>query len=113
MTPVDKSLLTISPANPVLRDLRSPMTLVAAVGALLLVIAGIAMVHFSEQSYREAKLQQIDAQGRILASTVTAALAFDDRAAAQEYVNALRRRPPDPDRRGLRRRGQPVRGARA
>jgi len=78
-----------APPKPARIDLRSPMMLVAAVGALLLVIAGVAMVHFSEQSYREAKLQQIDAQGRILASTVTAALAFDDRAAAQEYVNAL------------------------
>ncbi len=70
-------------------DRRNAMTLIAAVGTVLLVLAGLAMVHFSEQSYREAKLQQIDAQARILASTVTAALAFDDHNAAQEYVNAL------------------------
>jgi len=70
-------------------DRRNLMTLIAATGTVLLVLAGLAMVHFGEQSYREAKLQQIDAQGRILASTVTAALAFDDRNAAQEYVNAL------------------------
>ena len=89
MTPTTKKPAGAVSVKPALRDLRSPMMLVAAVGALLLVIAGVAMVHFSEQSYRETKLQQVDAQGRILASTVTAALAFDDRSAAQEYVNTL------------------------
>jgi signal transduction histidine kinase/CheY-like chemotaxis protein len=64
-------------------------TAVAALGVTLLVIAGIVMVAYNERAYREGKLQQVDAQARILASTVAAALVFDDRKAAQEYVNAL------------------------
>jgi signal transduction histidine kinase/ActR/RegA family two-component response regulator len=65
------------------------MPAIAAAGVLLLVLAGVAMVMYNEQAYREAKTQQVEAQSRILASTVTAALAFDDRKAAQEYVKAL------------------------
>ena len=62
---------------------------VAAAGVLLLLLVGGGIVMYTEQSYQEAKTQQADAQSRVLASTVTAALAFDDRKAAHEYVNAL------------------------
>src|SRR6185312_6337481 len=62
---------------------------VAAAGVLLLVLVGAVIVLYNEQAYREAKTQQVEAQSRILASTVTAALAFDDRKAAHEYVKAL------------------------
>jgi signal transduction histidine kinase len=65
------------------------MPVFAAAGMLLLVLAGIAMVIYNEQSYREGKVRQIEAQSRILASTVAAALSFNDRKAAQEYVTAL------------------------
>ena len=65
------------------------ITAVAAAGVLLLVLVGVVIVLYNEQAYREAKTQQVEAQSRILASTVTAALAFDDRKAAQEAVNAL------------------------
>ena len=61
----------------------------AVAGVLLLVLVGVVMVLYNEQAYREAKTQQVEAQSRILASTVTAALAFDDRNAAQEAVKAL------------------------
>jgi len=70
-------------------DRANLMPAAAAVGILLLVFAGIGMVMYNEQAYREAKTQQVEAQSRILASTVTAALAFDDRKAASEYVKAL------------------------
>jgi len=70
-------------------DRRGLLSAIAGAGAALLVIAGAFVVFYSEQSYRTVKIQQADAQTRILASTVTAALAFDDRKAAQEYVNAL------------------------
>jgi signal transduction histidine kinase len=70
-------------------DRGNPMTALAASGVLLLLFAGMVMVVYNEQAYREAKTQQIGAQSRVLASTVTAALAFDDRKAAREYVNAL------------------------
>jgi signal transduction histidine kinase len=62
---------------------------VAAAGVLLLLLAGGVIVMYNEQAYKDAKTQQAEAQSRILASTVTAALAFDDRKAAHEYVNAL------------------------
>jgi signal transduction histidine kinase/ActR/RegA family two-component response regulator len=70
-------------------DRTNVMPFVAAAGVLLLVLAGAVMIMYNEQSYKEAKTQQVQAQSRILASTVSAALAFDDRKAAQEYVNAL------------------------
>src|SRR6185312_7118089 len=65
------------------------MPFVAAAGVLLLLLAGAVIVLYNEQVYREAKTQQVEAQSRVLASTVSAALAFDDRKAAQEYVKAL------------------------
>src|SRR5690349_12832310 len=65
------------------------MPAVAAAGVLLLVLVGVFVVLYNEQAYREGKTQQVEAQSRILASTVTAALAFDDRKAAQEAVKAL------------------------
>ncbi len=65
------------------------MPFVAAAGVLLLLLAGAVIVLYNEQTYREAKTQQVEAQSRILASTVSAALAFDDRKAAHEYVKAL------------------------
>jgi len=69
------------------RENRLPLLAAAAVALLLL--AGVAMVLNNEQSYKEAKTQQVDAQALIMASIVTAALAFDDHKTAQEYLNAL------------------------
>ncbi len=65
------------------------MTAFAAAGVLLIVLAGMVMVIYNEQSYKETQVQRVEAQNRILASTVSAALVFDDRKAAHEYVNAL------------------------
>jgi signal transduction histidine kinase/CheY-like chemotaxis protein len=65
------------------------MPAVAAAGVLVLVLVGAIIVLYNEQSYKQAKIQQVDAQGRVLASTVSAALTFDDRKAAREYVTAL------------------------
>ncbi len=64
-------------------------TLVSAAGVFLLVLAGTYMVFHNERSYRQTKTEQVDAQAAILASTVAAALDFDDRKAAQEYIGAL------------------------
>ena len=61
----------------------------AAAGVLLIVLAGMVMVIYNEQLYKETQIQRVEAQNRILASTVSAALVFDDRKAAHEYVNAL------------------------
>jgi signal transduction histidine kinase len=59
-------------------------------GVLLLLLVAMIMILHEERTYRSTKSQQVDAQAAILASTVEAALVFDDRQAAQEYVSALR-----------------------
>jgi signal transduction histidine kinase/ActR/RegA family two-component response regulator len=65
------------------------VTLVSAAGVFLLLLAGTYMLFHNERSYRQTKTEQVDAQAAILASTVAAALDFDDRKAAQEYIGAL------------------------
>ncbi|HQT53394.1 MAG TPA: ATP-binding protein [Phenylobacterium sp.] len=66
---------------------------IAAIGAILLVLSGLGIAIYDEQNYRAQKTREATSQGEILAATVTAALAFDDRPAAQEYVEALRVNP--------------------
>ena len=68
----------------------SLVPVIAALGAILLVLSGLGIAIYDEQAYRAQKIREATAQGEILAATVTAALAFDDRPAAQEYVEALR-----------------------
>jgi len=70
---------SLPPAKPQSRtilgmDRANFMPAVAAAGILLLVLAGAVMVMYNEQAYTEAKTQQVEAQSRILASTVTAAV---------------------------------------
>ncbi len=61
--------------------------------AVALLVAGVVMAVYSERSYKEQKIRDLTVQAQILASTVTAALVFDDEAAAEEYVNALKANP--------------------
>ena len=61
----------------------------AGVGVLMLILAVTFVIVYNERTYREAIVQQVEAQAQILASTVKAPLAFDDQPAAREYVNAL------------------------
>ena len=63
--------------------------LIAGATAILLLIIGVLVVYSGEASYRREKIEEVDVQARVLASTVVAALTFDDRDAAQNYVNAL------------------------
>jgi len=62
---------------------------VAIVLAALLLGMGLLLVVYDEQAYRRQETTDAQAEARILAETVTAALAFDDRPAANEYVAAL------------------------
>jgi len=62
---------------------------IALATVVLLIVAGSAMIVYNEQAYRQQKLDEASVQARILSSTVAAALVFDDRPAAQEYVNAM------------------------
>jgi signal transduction histidine kinase len=66
---------------------------IALLLAAALLIAGLLIAIFNDRSYKRHKAEEVGVQAQILASTVTAALSFDDRAAAQEYVNALRVNP--------------------
>src|SRR6202012_3683028 len=63
--------------------------LAALLAATLLLAAGIFMARYEDQLYSDQQLRDVSEQARILAASVTAAVAFDDRAAAQEYVGAL------------------------
>jgi len=65
-----------------------PAMMVLAVGLLLLV--GALATAYQYRSGRIEHRRQLVTQANILAASVTAAIAFDDRVAAQEYVNALK-----------------------
>jgi signal transduction histidine kinase/ActR/RegA family two-component response regulator len=65
-------------------------TPVAAIAlAALLLGMGLLLVVYDEHVYRLQEITDAQAEARILAETVTAALSFDDRSAANEYVAAL------------------------
>jgi len=73
---------------------RLPVTPVFAIGlALALLGASLALALHNERVARAETARQVSVQARILAGSVAAPLAFDDRAATQEYVNALRANP--------------------
>jgi signal transduction histidine kinase len=69
------------------------MPAVAVFAAVALVAAGFLMALHNERAYKEQKIREVGVQAEILASSVTAALAFSDAAAAQEYLSALQANP--------------------
>lgn len=69
------------------RFLLKPVTTILA-AALLLLVGVFAMV-YQFRSVHAERLRQVTAQANTLAASVTAAIAFNDHAAAREYVNAL------------------------
>jgi signal transduction histidine kinase len=68
---------------------RSRSLWVGASAAALLFASVLVALH-SEADYRSQATEAARAQARVLAETVTAALSFGDRAALQQYVDALR-----------------------
>jgi len=66
---------------------RKPAAIVASV-VLLLLVGTFAMVYQFHAASAE-RLRQITSQADTLAASVTAAVSFDDRTAAREYVRAL------------------------
>jgi signal transduction histidine kinase len=64
-----------------------PFTIVASV--LLLLLVGTVAMLYQFETGSEERLRQLTAQANTLAASVTAAVAFDDRVAAREYVHAL------------------------
>jgi signal transduction histidine kinase len=67
--------------------------LVALALSLVLIAAGFLMAGYEETLFRRKAISEVTGQAHILAASVTAALAFDDAKAAQEYVSALRANP--------------------
>jgi len=66
---------------------------IALATVIVLLSAGGWMAHYVDHANARQEADEVSVQARILASTVTAALSFNDRVAAQEYVNALRANP--------------------
>ncbi|PZO53865.1 MAG: hybrid sensor histidine kinase/response regulator [Alphaproteobacteria bacterium] len=63
--------------------------LLAVVATALLLLAGVTGAWLAERDYREQKIEQANAHARVLAASVSAALAFQDPAEARRAVNAL------------------------
>jgi signal transduction histidine kinase len=66
---------------------------IALGSAIVLLITGLAIGVYNEQVYQAQKEHEAGVQAQILAASVTAALAFNDRNAAGEYLAALRANP--------------------
>src|SRR3546814_13982867 len=62
---------------------------IALATAVAVLLAGSLVTVYNENLYRTQKIDEVSALADILASSVTAALLFKDRPAAQEYVDAL------------------------
>lgn len=60
---------------------------------LILLAAAVGITIYYEQSFKFHSIQEAGVQTRVLASTMTAALVFDDHDTAQEYVDALQADP--------------------
>ena len=61
----------------------------ALAAAAVLLIAGALASIYQYESARAEHVRQLRVQVNVLAASITAAVAFDDRVAAQEYVDAL------------------------
>jgi signal transduction histidine kinase/CheY-like chemotaxis protein len=61
--------------------------------AVLLVAAGLAVAGYNESLFRAQAAREAQVQTDILAASLTAALAFDDTEAAEQYLGALRANP--------------------
>jgi signal transduction histidine kinase/CheY-like chemotaxis protein len=72
---------------------RRGLTIFAPLAVLALLLAGLWVIYQGEQNYRREQQRAAQVQAEILAASVTAALDFGDRAAAQEAVDALRVNP--------------------
>ena len=72
---------------------RSRFPLLALGSLLVLLIAGASIAVLSERALKVQMAREAGAQADLLASAVSGALAFDDRAAAQDYVDAVQVNP--------------------
>jgi len=66
---------------------------IALATVIVLLTAGGWMARYVDRTNARKEMNAVSAQARVLASTVTAAVALNDRQAAQAYVNAIRANP--------------------
>ena len=66
---------------------------VALLVAIGLLVSGLALAGYNEQSVRAQKLSETGVQAQILADSLTAAVTFDDRETVREFVAAERSNP--------------------
>ena len=72
---------------------RAIVPAIALAAAALVSVAGILGSLYEDQLYRTQKFEELGTQAKILAASLTAALAFDDNGTAQQYTNALAENP--------------------
>ena len=75
--------------TPDMRTPRRTMPWTALIGAVVLLMAGVAMALYEEQLYQAQRLREAREEAEILAASETAALSFRDRKAADEYVQSV------------------------
>ncbi|HWA29978.1 MAG TPA: ATP-binding protein [Rhizomicrobium sp.] len=71
---------------------RAP-AVVALIAAACLIFSGVIIAIYEESIYRAQQLKDFTEQASILAANESAAVIFDDRKAAQEYVDAMKVNP--------------------
>jgi signal transduction histidine kinase len=67
--------------------------LIAILIAIALIVVSFSLAVYNERTIMAEKVRQTEVQALILAGTVGAPLAFDDKEAAEEYVGALKANP--------------------
>src|SRR5215475_5448933 len=76
------------------RPRRWNLPIIAALAAaVLLLLAGVGMARYEDQLYAAQQTRDVSEQAQILAASITAAVSFGDKSAAQEYVDALKANP--------------------
>ncbi len=78
---------TENPGSPV------ALTRLALIGAVVLALLSVLLTAYNDHVYRSLKAEEATTQAEILAASVAAAVAFDDRRVAQDHVDAVGRSP--------------------
>lgn len=72
---------------------RERFSLLTLMSLLAILVCGVSVAVVGERSVRQQRASQAEAQADLLASAVSGALAFNDRQAAQDYVDAVQVNP--------------------
>lgn len=80
-------------ARPAGSNLRKRAPVLALGAAIALLIGGLLLAAVNERAYKAQKIDEVTVEAGIVGLLVSAALEFQDRRAAQEYVEALKADP--------------------